>query len=143
MEAMTPAANLRHGSRKSGQALLNVHAELHTPGAGAYKQLTDQGSAPGHLAVVQGLLWSSLGMNIGDTLLASLHLFCTGLTSAGLRLALITHIEAQLVLRDLRPYFIEVLKKEPCKPGQAYSFTPVSEIAAMRHEKISSRLFAN
>jgi urease accessory protein len=143
MEAMTPVVNLRHGSRKSGQALLNVHTELRTPGANIYKRLVDEGRVPGHLSVVQGLLWSSLGMDIYDTLLTSLHLFCTGLASAGLRLGLLTHIEAQLVLRDLRPYCIEALNKKTCAPERAYSFTPVSEIAAMRHGKISSRLFAN
>jgi urease accessory protein len=143
MEAMTPIANLRHGSRKNGQALLNVHAELCTPGADIYKRLADEEIVPGHLAVVQGLLWSSLGMDICDALLTSLHLFCTGLTSASLRLGLLTHIDAQLVLRDLRPYFIEALKKKPCEPVLAYSFAPVAEIAAMRHNKIPLRLFAN
>lgn len=143
IEALTLAEELRQGSRRVGQALLGVHVALGTPGAAAYQQQVLAGNAPGHLPVVQGLLWNRLGMHREHCQLAAAHGLCTGLVSAAVRLGVMGHIDAQRVLTDIQPLITELLALEPPDPDDACGFTPMAEIAVMRHETQDLRLFAN
>ncbi|RMV71942.1 Urease accessory protein UreF [Pseudomonas caricapapayae] len=143
IEALTLAEELRQGSRRVGQALLGVHVALHTPGSATYQQLVVAGNAPGHLPVVQGLLWKGLGMHRDHCQLAAAHSLCTGLVSAAVRLGVIGHIDGQRVLTDIQPLITELLAQEPPDTDDACSFTPMAEIAVMRHETQDLRLFAN
>ncbi|RMO94191.1 Urease accessory protein UreF [Pseudomonas syringae pv. philadelphi] len=143
IEALTLAEELRLGSRRVGQALLGVHVALGTLGAAAYQQQVLAGNAPGHLPVVQGLLWNRLGMHREHCQLAAAHGLCTGLVSAAVRLGVMGHIDAQRVLTDIQPLITELLAQEPPDPDDACGFTPMAEIAVMRHETQDLRLFAN
>ncbi|WP_058975753.1 urease accessory protein UreF [Pseudomonas syringae] len=143
IEALTLAEELRLGSRRVGQALLGVHVALGTPGAAAYQQQVLAGNTPGHLPVVQGLLWNRLGMHREHCQLAAAHGLCTGLVSAAVRLGVMGHIDAQRVLTDIQPLITELLAQEPPDPDDACGFTPMAEIAVMRHETQDLRLFAN
>src|SRR5262245_20763779 len=62
VEAMTLATEWREGSRRSGASLLNMHSKLDTPNAAAYRDRVQKRKAPGHLAVVQGMLWQAAGL---------------------------------------------------------------------------------
>jgi len=143
IEALTLAAELREGSRRLGLSLLGVHAGLGTPGATSYRGAIQEGRAPGHLPVVQGLVWRALGMNAMDCQLAAAHSLCTGLASAALRLGLLGHLEAQQVLTRIQPVLLELLAEPPADPEQVQGFSPLAEIAVMRHETQALRLFAN
>lgn len=143
IEAMTLAAELRQGSRRLGLSMLGVHAGLDTPGAAAYRQIVLPGAAPGHLPVVQGMLWRALDMNPDDCQLAAAHSLCTGLASAALRLGLLGHLEAQQVLTQVQPTILELLVEPAPLPDQVHGFSPLAEIAVMRHETQDLRLFAN
>ncbi|WP_313054673.1 urease accessory protein UreF [Pseudomonas lopnurensis] len=142
-EAMSLARELRDASRRSGISLLGVHADLETAGARDWQQRIADGQACGHLPVVQGLLWRNLGMSRDDCQLAGAHAFCTGLVSAALRLGVLGHVEAQRVLGSLHPLLLHLLAEEPPAAEDAHSFTPLSEVAVMRHEHQALRLFAN
>ena len=143
IEALTLAEELRQGSRRVGQSLLGVHVALGTPGACAYQQQVLTAQIPGHLPVVQGLLWHRLGMQHDHCQLAAAHGLCTGLVSAAVRLGVMGHVDAQRVLTDLQPLLLELLAQAPPEPDAASGFTPLAEIAVMRHETQALRLFAN
>lgn len=143
IEALTLAEELRQGSRRVGQSLLGVHVALGTADAGVYQRHVLNGETPGHLPVVQGLLWQRLGMDIGHSQLAGAHALCTGLVSAAVRLGVMGHIDAQRVLTDIQPLLLAVLAQPVPDIADACGFTPMAEIAVMRHETQDLRLFAN
>lgn len=120
-----------------------MHVALGTPGAAAYQQQVRAGNTPGHLPVLQGLLWNRLGMHREHCQLAAAHGLCTGLVSAAVRLGVMGHIDAQRVLTDIQPLITELLALEPPEPEDACGFTPMAEIAVMRHKTQDLRLFAN
>ncbi|MFP3922423.1 urease accessory UreF family protein [Pseudomonas sp. W5-36] len=143
VEALTLAEELRQGSRRVGQSLLGVHVALGTPGAAPYQHQVLAAATPGHLPVVQGLIWRKLGMHREHCHLASAHGLCTGLVSAAVRLGVMGHLDAQRVLTDIQPLLLELQDTAPCTPDDASGFTPMAEIAVMRHETQDLRLFAN
>lgn len=143
VEALTLAEELRLGSRRVGQSLLGVHVALGTQGAAPYQHQVLAGATPGHLPVVQGLIWQKLGMHRVHCQMAAAHGLCTGLVSAAVRLGVMGHVDAQRVLTDIQPLLLELLTQAPLAADDACGFTPLAEIAVMRHETQDLRLFAN
>ena len=74
---------------------------------------------------------------------ASAHTFCVGLLGAALRLGAIGHIHSQETLLALRPAIAALIAQPAAPVEEMYSCTPAAEIAAMRHEVQTARLFAN
>jgi urease accessory protein len=143
LEAITLALELREGSRRAGASLLAVHERLGTPGAADYRAAIRAGHARGHLPAVQGFLWCAAGLSEASAQAASAHTFCVGLLGAALRLGAIGHIHAQDALIRLRPAITALIAQPVPALEEMYACTPAAEIAAMRHEVQSSRLFAN
>ncbi len=141
-EAMTPVAGLREGSKRNGMALLTSHEKIATPGAAAYKRAVLTGTGKGHLPVVQGLLFKGRGLALLPALVAAAHSFLAGQVSAAVRLGAIGTLAGQRILAGLHPELADALAR-PLPPEAPWSFTPLSEIAAMRHETQSVRLFTN
>lgn len=143
VEAQTLAAELRDGSIRAGGALLGVHVKLGTANAGQYQSMIRQALAPGHNTVVQGLVWRGRGISEPASEAVSAHTFCVGLIGAALRLGVIGHTDAQAVLSRAHPHITE-LTASPCKGlDEVRAFSPQQEIAVMRHETMSYRLFIN
>jgi urease accessory protein len=137
------AAELRKGSKRAGAALLTVHEQIGTVGAAGYRAAIRAGGALGHLPVVQGVIWRGAGMDEAAVQAASAHTFCVALLGAALRLGTIGHLQGQAILLTLRAGIADLIAA-PVPPVEAmYTCTPAAEIAAMRHEVQSSRLFAN
>lgn len=144
VEAQMLVRELREGSRMAGRALLGVHARLATAGAAAYREKVGAGEAPGHVAVVQGLLWRAVGLASDDALRLSAHQLCVGLLGAALRLGLIGHIDVQRIFAALHGDIVSIIDGRPLPaPQETTAFCPEADIAVMRHEAASSRLFAN
>ena len=143
LEAMSLALELREGSRRAGASLLAVHDRLGTADASAYRAAIRAGHAFGHLPVVQGLLWRRAGLSEEGAQAASAHTFCVGLLGAALRLGAIGHIHSQETLLALRPAIAALIAQPVASVEEMYSCTPAAEIAAMRHEVQTARLFAN
>lgn len=143
VEAMTLAAELREGSRRAGASLLSVHARLGTRGAQAYRTALHAGQAHGHLPVVQGWIWRGAGLSEMAAQAASAHTFCVAMLGAALRLSVIGHLDGQRILLEARAVMIELLDEPVLDVGEMYSCVPATEIAAMRHESQTARLFAN
>jgi urease accessory protein len=142
-EAMALAAELREGSRRMGSALLGVHTRLGTRNAEAYHVWVLAGRVPGHIAVVQGLVWHGVGLSREIALAIAAHGFCVGLIGAALRLGLIGYLDGQRSLTALRDVVAEALAAPIPGLGEISSFVPACDIALMRHETQTARLFAN
>ena len=143
VEAQTLAAELRLGSVRSGRALLQVHAGLDTNNAEEFRQLIQKDRAIGHNMVVQGLVWGNVGLSEHLIEAMSAHTFCVGLLGASLRLGVIGHTNAQAVLGRLHEMISETLKETSIPLEGVSAFSPEQEIAVMRHENSTHRLFLN
>lgn len=143
LEAMTLAQELRDGSRRAGGALLNVHSRLGGATAQQFRALVLESKTPGHLAVVQGLVWRDADVPEAACRAMSAHLLATGLVSAALRLGLIGHLQAQAALNQVRPITARLLEQPVPALEHIAAFTPATDVAAMRHEMADSRMFSN
>ncbi len=141
LEALSLAREARVVSQRAGRALLRVHARLKTSGAADYLERVKAGQAWGHLPVVQGLVWQGIGLDVEMASLLSGHLHVMALVSAAIRLGCVSHIQAQLTVQQIRPTLTALLAMP--LPESLSSFTPVADIAMMRHESQATRLFAN
>jgi len=143
MEANNLAAESREGSRRMGGALLNVHVRLKTPGAKGYQGRIHASEAPGHVAAVQGLLWSALGLDGDSVCRMAAHGIAVNILGATLRLGLIGHIDSQTILGKLHPTIEDIVASPPPALDEIHAYAPAGDIAMMRHETQESRLFYN
>lgn len=143
IEALSLAAELRSGSRRAGAALLGVHERLGTPGAADYRRLVRSRETPGHLSVVQGVVWHGAGLPETVAATMSAHTLCVGMLGAAVRLGFTGNAEAQRILTSVRPLIGRLIDTPPLPIDRLGAFTPEAEIAAMRHESAAVRLFAN
>jgi urease accessory protein len=92
---------------------------------------------------VQGLVWRGIGLDLDVALAVAAHGFCVGLIGAALRLGLIGHVEGQRSLAALRNMIAELLAKPLPRLDEISTFAPACDVAFMRHETQTGRLFAN
>lgn len=142
-DAMALPLELRLGSRRMGAALLGVHARLETPNAASYHSRVLARRAPGHVAVVQGLVWCGIGLDAEVAIGVSAHCFCIGMIGAALRLGIIGHLDGQRLLAKLHDLVVELQATPIPSLHEISTFTPACDIAFMRHEVQPGRLFAN
>ncbi|MBL29188.1 MAG: urease accessory protein UreF [Rhodospirillaceae bacterium] len=142
-DVLAQPAELLDGSKRAGAALLGVHARIETPGAEAYRALVLDGAAPGHLPVVQGLVWRGAGLDAAEAAAVAAHGFMVGALGAAVRLGVIGHIDGQRILARLRPLAEALLAVPAPSLDRVATSTPAADIAAMRHETQVTRLFAN
>jgi urease accessory protein len=143
VEAQTLAAELRGGSVRSGRALLQVHSSLDTNNAEEFREMIQKDRAIGHNMVVQGLVWGNVGLSEHLIEAMSAHTFCVGLLGASLRLGVIGHTNAQAVFGRLHEMISGTLKEASIPLEGVSAFSPEQEIAVMRHENSTHRLFFN
>src|SRR5262245_7580198 len=143
LEAMTLPRELRAGATRAGAALLGIHERLGTIGAAEYRVRVRAGQAPGHLPVVQGLLLAGVGLDERLASAVSAHALSVSVVSAALRLSIITHVDAQRILTHVRAALAELLAAPVADVMQAAVYAPATDVAAMRHETQTARLFAN
>lgn len=142
-EAMNLSRSWRDASRRLGFTQLRVHADLGQGIAQVYLDQVRAAGLPGHLPVVQGLIWGAYGLSTGGCDAMASSGLCTTVVGAALRMGLIGHTEGQRLLSRTRPLIARVMAKPPCSVDELWSGAPVLDIAAMRHEPRSARLFAN
>src|SRR5262249_43404649 len=143
LAAMTLPRELREGAARAGGALLTIHARLGTPGASAYRQCVREGHAPGHLPVVQGLVWAGVGLDEAAAAAFSAYAFSVGIVGGALRPSFIGHVDAQGILTATRGVIAGLMAEPVLAVDDASVFAPTTDIAAMRHETQTARLFAN
>ncbi|MGU3284716.1 urease accessory protein UreF [Methylobacterium mesophilicum] len=147
VEAASLVESMRVGSRRNGASLLTTHARLGTPGADDLRAAVRGGTMLGHLATVQGPLWRALGLSEQDAAAVAGYQLVSGLVSATVRLGQVGAIQGQLALQSILPRVAEIAERpiaeEPDGAIVLTGFTPLIEIAAMRHARADLRLFAN
>ncbi len=143
VETQILAHELRDGSRRTGRALLSMHDKLGTPLARAFQDRIRAGDTPGHAAVAQGLVWRGVGLTLEQAELLSAHTYSIGVLGAAIRLGVIGHVDAQRILLGARETLVGILHETAPPVSEMSTFTPATEIAAMRHETAETRLFAN
>ena len=142
-EALAIASTAREGSRRAGAALLGTHARLGTPGAAAYRALVASGEAHGHLLVVMGLALAGAGLDLPMALAVSAYTTAQSLGSAAVRLGLIGALDAQAALQNIQPRIAELINAPLPPLDDIGSFTPLTDIAMMRHPFQKQQLFSN
>ncbi len=143
VEAWSLAAPQREGSRRAGTALLGMHARLGTPGTLGYHRRVQDGRARGHLAVVQGVVWRGVGLPVREAQAMSAYCLAAGLAMAALRLGAVGHVDAQAAIAKARRCIVQLLMEPPLELSALHAFTPIAEIAMLRHAGRSTRLFSN
>ena len=144
IEAATLPEPMRMGSRRAGRALLTTHARLGTLKADGLRTAIAGGRLIGHLAMIQGCLWRSIGLSEEEATAISGYQTVAGLATAAVRLGRIGAIEAQGVVRDMLPVIAACGTPLFDDADLVFdSMIPFIEIAAMRSARVELRLFAN
>lgn len=143
--AYTPIEAAREAQKKSGRALLMVarstwpDTQLNTLQADVAQQ-----SIHGLHPVIFAVVGRAAGLDEEDTVFAFLHSWLTGLAGVAIRLGVLGHINAQLVLKALAVDVQEVVELVRDRPlTDLWSCTPTIDIAQMAHQHLSQRLFTN
>ena len=95
----------------------------------------------GHHVTAFGLVAGLAGVDERSAVLGWLHQSSTALVSAAQRLAPLGQTRASRILWGLKPLMREVGQVDDLPSSGVACFAPLQEIAAMRHPKLSTRLF--
>ena len=90
-----------------------------------------------------GLVLAGAGLVRGPALALSGYGFVSGLTTAAIRLGVASHIDMQQAISAARPVIAALAEVPPPPIDEVASFSPLTEIAMMRHGARSMRLFSN
>jgi urease accessory protein len=142
VERATWSAPMRKGSRRAGRALLAVSARLGSHAALAYRSVVSGDDRLGHLPVIQGIVWKDVGVPLSHAETLGAWSLVSNLVSAAVRLGIFGHLGAQSLLSEVRDVIIGVLAEQPERDAPLTSFTPVADIALMRHDRRDMRLFS-
>jgi len=143
MEAATLSEPLRSGSRRQGAAFLAAHARLQLDVATAYRARITGGAGHGHLPVAQGLVWKAHGVAEAHAQTIAGYQFAAGQTQAAVRLGILGALDAQRILSAVRDDIAEAITDSVADDAVLQGYTPLIDIAAMRHTRQETRLFGN
>ena len=107
-----------------------------------YGERVEAGETPGQQPVVVGLHLAVTKVSRRDALLAATYTAAAGLVSAAMKLLPLGQARAQELLTEtgrIAPELVEVADRTPLE--DLGSFTPLLDIASMRHEVAYTRLF--
>jgi urease accessory protein len=143
--ASTTIAQTREAQRKSGRALLMVAQSIWQD-----RQLETLAidTAVGTIQCLHPVIFAVAGraalLSESDTMLAFVHSFITSLALAGIRLGVLGHIQAQVVINaiafDIEPIINNAISMTL---DDMRSCTPAIDVAQMRHKHLNQRQFAN
>jgi urease accessory protein len=143
VEASTLIEALRTGSRRNGASFLASHARLGEPLAIGLRDAVKARDCFGHIAVMQGAIWSALGLGEPLAQLCSGYTAASGVITAAVRLGVVGALQGQGVLLRCLPLIEELASRDTSDDVELSSFIPFLDIAAARHVQADVRLFAN
>nr|WP_276519541.1 urease accessory UreF family protein [Bradyrhizobium elkanii] len=143
VEASTLFGALRQGSRRNGASFLAAHARLGNELAVGLRDAVRRGDCLGHIAVMQGGVWSTVGLDEKLAQLTSGYAAASGLVTAAIRLGAIGVLQGQVILRDCLPLIEQFVAQPVTADAALESFLPFLDVASARHEQADLRLFAN
>jgi urease accessory protein len=142
LSALKPAREARAGSSTLGRRFLQLMV-----GLGEWPRLAEALAAAQrnevevHHCLAFGLAGGVLGFDEETTALAFLQQSLTGLVSACQRLLPLGQSQAVRILWDLKPAIMESSERSKNDLAEIACFTPLVEMAAMRHPMLETRLF--
>jgi urease accessory protein len=143
VEASTLVEALRSGSRRNGASFLASHASIGDELARSLRDAVRRGECLGHIAVMQGALWSAVGLTEELAQLTSGYAVASGLVAVAVRLGAIGALRGQAVLKACLPLIEELTARVAPESAEMESFVPFLDIASARHAQADLRLFAN
>ncbi len=143
IESSTLVESLRNGSRRNGASFVASHARLGNGTAIALRSALRTGECLGHVAVMQGAIWSADGLDARLVQLTSGYAVASNLVTAAIRLGAIGALQGQAILKDNLPLIERLVSDEPPEDAELASFIPFLDVAAARHARADLRLFAN
>lgn len=153
--ALKPVRESREASATLGRRFLQTVRQLeNSPYLAQAQAAARQAAIEIHYCTAFGLVGGVLALGEDNTILAYLQQSLMGLVSAGLRLVAIGQGRASEILWALKPQVVEValasLAFTPKRDGgcdhtvllqQLATFTPLLDLASMRHPTLATRLF--
>ncbi len=143
VEASTLVEALRNGSRRNGASFLASHARLGDELARLLRDAARRGECLGHIAVMQGAVWSAAGLTEELAQLTSGYAVASGLVAVAVRLGAVGALRGQAVLKACLPLIEELASRAIPDGTEMESFVPFLDIASARHAQADLRLFAN
>lgn len=135
----------RTNSQRTGRQLLKTASGIF---GGAtlltYGGITERGEAPCNHAIALGLTMAQLGIDREHAVAGELYAFAASAVGSAVRLAVIDHHFAQVVLAALKPVIVQSARLQ-CLSNieDIASSTPLIDIMAMQHERAEVRLFVS
>jgi urease accessory protein len=140
MERSTVIEPARAASKRAGAALLTTLSSMDVALAVELRASVRAGGAFGHLAVVQGAMWSSLGLDPDTIAVMSASAMAAQVTTAALRLGIIGHVDAQRLQLRVRPLIVDLVGR--VIPDGPTAWTPAADTAMLAHQRRSVRMFS-
>ncbi len=142
LDAMMLCRESRSASRQMGRQVIRAAgAEEGAPAVvREHCETVESRRTPGHLAVAYGLVLGAAGWTKKQTVAAFLYQQTVGFVSASFKLLPIGQREGQQLLDRWTP-LIGSLSARAAQEQTMTAWTPVQDIYAMRHSRLTSRLF--
>ena len=142
LDSMKTGRESRLASRQMGRQVIRIAAEQMGghPILREFHAAVEAERTPSHLAVSLGLVLAASGWSREDAVAAYLYQTATGMMSAALKLLPIGQREGQRLLDGWMPLIAE-LSGQAQPESSMTSWSPVQDIYAMRHSRLTSRLF--
>ena len=139
------SAEIRSAATRTGRQVLDLAAEiLDDPLVSAWNDHVAAKASPGGLPVAMGIVYARGGLSRPDAVAADLAAFCTSVAGAALRLGLVDHRQAQVVVHRCAPVIAEVTAEALTRPlHRLGGYCPVLDIATAHHEDADARLFGS
>ncbi len=143
--AQTLIQESREAQRKSGRALLMVACS--TWEDAQLKRLQTYAET-GYIHCLHPVIFAVVSrvacLSESDAIFAFLHNFLTGLVSAAIRLGVIGHLKAQLILKETASEVDQVARQAiHLSLEDMSSCTPAIDLAQMSHKHLTQRLFSS
>jgi len=139
-EAHNTVETFAAASRQVGRASLISHSRMGTAGTTEYLDLVQSDGVPGHAPVVQGMIARNQDIEVSPAETGALFAAVSAALSAAVRLGTIGAIQSQQILTVLRDDLVAGLGRPV--PKLPHAFSPLTDIAGMRHGTFATRLFA-
>ncbi|MFN8524336.1 MAG: urease accessory UreF family protein [Chloroflexota bacterium] len=134
--------SLRLG-RRLAATLAEVAGGSDPDGLALLRHAVQKGTIPGNYAVVLGAGCAALGVPLDHALAVFFHQVVAEVLGAAVRLTVLDPIDAQVVRRAISPRIEEAMTVAMDTPWkEMYACAYHTEIMSMKHETMTSRLFA-
>jgi urease accessory protein len=145
LNAQKIAREAREASLGLGKRLLSSAANLTSaPLLESYRALAREDGCQPHHCVVFGVVTQTLEIPEEPAALGYGYTVVAGAVSAALRLGVLGQSEGQSIMKREWPAIVDaVARARIAEVAHISSFTPLLEIAMMRHERAYSRLFSS